>query len=135
MAGDARSGLKLPDLTTVALLFETGERSQPRKLSRRLQSSEQLLEKDVESLSRLLQHGKGQVLIRGQTQVVAVIADVSMGTPGASGGSPLMMSSEVALFAHKAKRGQKKRNGLLASNVASRAHHRTGYSCELLARW
>lgn len=53
----------------------------------------------------MLQDRKGQVLIGCQTHIVAVVADLSMSPPGASGGSPLMMSSEVALFAHKAERG------------------------------
>lgn len=55
-------------------------------------------------MSSLLQHGNGQVLIGCQAHVVAVVANLSMSTPGASGGGPLMMSGEVALFAHKTKR-------------------------------
>jgi hypothetical protein len=65
----------------------------------------QLRQVSLQSVSGLLQHGNGQVLIGCQTQVVAVVADLSMGPPGASGGGPLMMSSEVARPSHKPKRG------------------------------
>jgi hypothetical protein len=59
----------------------------------------------LQSVSGLLQDGNGQVLIGSQRQVVAMVADLSMGTPGASGSGPLMMSSEVARLADKTKRG------------------------------
>src|SRR5579885_1849263 len=94
--------------TTVALLFENGGLSQPRKLSISEGSASreaQLRQVSVQRVSSLLQDSNGQMLIGCQRQVVAVIADLSMSTPGASRGGPLVMSGKVALFAHKAKRG------------------------------
>src|SRR6266567_8009748 len=54
---------------------------------------------------RLFQHRHGQLVAGGQTQAVAVIADLPMSAPGASGNAPLMMSREAAPFSHKTKRG------------------------------
>src|SRR2546423_14255364 len=53
----------------------------------------------------LPKHGYGQLGGGGQTQGVAVVADLAMGAPGASGNPPLMMGREVALLADKAKGG------------------------------
>src|SRR6266852_1507457 len=37
--------------------------------------------------------------------MVAMVADMPMGAPGASGHAPLMMGREATPFSHKAKRG------------------------------
>jgi len=59
----------------------------------------------LQSLSRLLQHGHRQVVGGGQTQRVAVVADLSMRPPGPFGDASLMMRRQAAHLSHKAKRG------------------------------
>src|SRR5579883_1440698 len=59
----------------------------------------------LKSLSSLFSHGNGELVVRGQMEIVAVIADLPMGAPGTVLDAPLMMGAEVAPFAHKAKRG------------------------------
>src|SRR5436305_6954253 len=59
----------------------------------------------LDRLSRLLQHRHGQFLAGCQTQMVAMVADLPMGAPGASGDAPLMMGRETPPLSHKAKRG------------------------------
>jgi len=58
----------------------------------------------LQSLSRLLQHGNGQLMAGCQTERVALVADVPMRAPGPVLHPPLMMRGEVARFSHKAKR-------------------------------
>jgi hypothetical protein len=69
------------------------------------QPSTQLRQVSLQSLSRLLQHRKSELLVGGQTQGITVVADLPMGAPGPSLDVPLMMSGEVACSSHKPKRG------------------------------
>src|SRR6266699_5094925 len=69
------------------------------------QASKQLRQVSLQSRRGLLQHGNGQVVGRGKTQGVAVVAQMSMCAPGACGNAPLMMSRQAAPLSHKAKRG------------------------------
>ena len=59
----------------------------------------------LQHCSHLLQDRNRQFVAGSQTQGVAVIADMPMGTPGASRDAPLMMSRQAARLPHKAKRG------------------------------
>ncbi len=56
------------------------------------QKNQRLRQVSLQSLSRLLQHGNGQVVGGSKTQGVAVVADLPMRPPGTSGDAPLMMS-------------------------------------------
>src|SRR5436190_9231360 len=86
--------------TTVALLERKEEASPPGS-----PKTQRLRQVSLQSLSRVLQHGHGQVVGRSKTQGVAMVADMPMRPPGPSRDAPLMMSCEVAQFSHKAKRG------------------------------
>jgi septum site-determining protein MinD len=58
----------------------------------------------LQSRRHLLQDGNGQVVSRCQPQRVAVVAEMPMRPPGASGDAPFMMSRQAAQLSHKAKR-------------------------------
>ena len=100
MALEARLGLKYTAHTTVALLERKEEASPPGR-----PKNQRLRQVSLQSLSRLLQDGNGQVVGGSKTQGVAVVADLPMRPPGPSRDAPLMMSRESAQFSHKTKRG------------------------------
>src|SRR5438067_721168 len=93
-------GIETKELTTVALLERKEEASPPGS-----PKTQRLRQVSLQSLSRVLQHGHGQVVGRSKTQGVAMVADMPMRPPGPSRDAPLMMSCEAAQFSHKAKRG------------------------------
>src|SRR5438552_8776740 len=86
--------------TTVALLERKEEASPPGS-----PKTQRLRQVSLQSLSRVLQQGHGQVVGRSKTQGVAMVAGKPMRPPGPSRDAPLTMRCEVAHFSHKTKRG------------------------------
>src|SRR3989442_846246 len=108
MACGARSGLKPRWLTTVALVEGEEETSPPRSLK----NPQPLPQMGLQRRCCLLQHRHRQVLRRTQTQVVTVIAQVPMRSPGPVGHPyHLMMGGEASLGANEAKRGLSREPG------------------------
>ena len=68
---------------------------------RKASPGKRLHQMSLERLSRLLQHGNGQLLGGSQAQMVAVVADMAMGAPVAFGNAPLMMGRECSPFPTK----------------------------------
>src|SRR6266536_2095427 len=96
------SRLRLKPCRSLQWHFSKGRRK-PAHLE--AQTKQRLRQVSLQSLSRLLQHGHGQVVSGSKTQGVAVVADLPMRPPSASGDAPLMMSREATQFSHKTKRG------------------------------
>src|SRR5712692_1322223 len=101
MAWEARSGWKPINALQWHLWKGRGREAHPET-----QTSKQLYQMGLQSRRGLLQHGHGQVVGRSKTQGVAVVADMPMRPPGASGDAPtLMMRRQAATLSYKAKRG------------------------------
>src|SRR5947209_17849598 len=93
-------GFETPNNTTVALLDRKEEASPPGS-----PRTQRLCQVSLQSLSRVLQHGHGQVVGRRKTQGVAVVADMPMRGPSPSRYAPRMMRCEAAHLSCNTKRG------------------------------